>query len=58
MMPPSVEVNRARSWGTPGSDLLDFCIVNGYRSGFFSTEIQGLTELLEAHLLIKLGKIF
>ena len=40
------------------SDLLDFCIVKGYRSCFFSTEIQGLTELLKAHLLIKLGEIF
>ena len=38
-----------------GSNLLDFCIVNGYRSYFFPTEIQGLAKLLEAHLLIKLG---
>ena len=41
-----------------GSNLLDFCIVNSYRSCLFSTEIQGLTELFEAHLLIKLGEIF
>ena len=39
-------------------NLLYFCVVNGYRSCCFPTQIQSLAELLEAHLLIKLSQIF